>query len=119
MSSNSILSRELKSKYGVEIKFIRDCAKMGKIKISDHCYEVIGRRKIKVSAVYDSIKNGVVMEIQNFERDTKILFQDSINTPPNFFVVVAVRSNMGLCVTTYLPDEGKWVLGLDNQWRRK
>ncbi len=119
MPINSILSKDLKERYGTEIGFIRNCAKTNQIKISEHCYKAMGKRGIRVKDVYESIEKGVIMEIQNFERDTKILFQDSTNLPPNFFVAVAVKQNMGLCVTAYLPNKNKWILGSDNQWRRK
>lgn len=119
MPSNSILPISVEKKYLKEIIFIRNCAKLGKIRISNHCYNQLSERKIKVSDVFDSIKTGVILEIQNKERDIKILFQDSINKPPCFFVTIAVKDDAGLCVTAYLPDKNKWVLGKDNQWRRK
>lgn len=119
MSSNSILPEKVISNYSNDIAFIRRCAKMNKIRISNHCYKMISQRKIKLADVYDSIKNGEVIEIQDLERDVKILFQDSVNKPPSFFVVVAIKPTYGLCVTAYLPDEDKWILDENNQWRRK
>lgn len=119
MPSNSILPEKVKDKYFKEITFIRKCAHSHAIKISDHCYKQMAQRNIKLFDVYASIKNGVVMEVQTYERDTKIVFQDCINKPPNFFVAVAVKNTMGLCVTAYKPDEDKWVLEPNNQWRRK
>lgn len=119
MIQDSILPKAVEKKYSKEIAFIRNCAKMNKIIISNHCYEQISNRNIKVKDVYESIKNGVIMEIQNNERDTKILFQDSVNIPPVFFVSVAIKATMGLCVTAYLPDTNKWELVGSSQWRRK
>lgn len=119
MPNNSILPAKVKEQYFKEITFIRNCAHSGHIRISDHCYEQISKRNILLRDAYNSIKSGTVMEVQNYERDTKIVFQDSSNKPPYFFVAVAVKPSMGLCVTAYLPDEKKWVLGSDNQWRRK
>lgn len=84
--SNSILSNRLKNLYCNEISFIRNCVKLGKIKISDHCYEQMAKRNIRLKDVFESIKNGVVMGIQDLERDIKILFQDSVNIPPNFLL---------------------------------
>ncbi|SET38496.1 protein of unknown function [Natronincola peptidivorans] len=119
MPSNSILPEPVKNKYSQEIIFIRNCAKSNQIKISDHCNRKISKRKIRLSDVYESIRNGVVMEVQDFERDVKVLFQDCANKPPNFFVAVAIKSTFGLCVTVYLPDPEKWVLESSDQWRRK
>jgi hypothetical protein len=119
MVSNSILPDWVKQKYNKEILFIRNCASSGLIRISNHCYQQISQRNIRLSDIYESIKNGVIIEVQDYERDIKILFQDSVNNPPAFFVTVAVKPTMGLCVTAYLPDEDKWELGADNQWRRK
>jgi len=119
MPDNSILPEAIKKQYFNEINFIRKCAHTGKIKISDHFYKQISQRRILIRDVFDSIKNGVVMEIQTNERDTKILFQDCTNKPPYFFVAVAIKPTMGICVTAYPPDPSKWALGSDNQWRRK
>ena len=120
MPSNSILSSKYREKFGNEISFIRNCAKLGNIKISDHCHEQISKRKIRLKDVFESIENGAVIEVQNLERDIKILFQDSVNIPPTFFVVVAVKPPIeGICVTAYLPDKNIWVLDSNNQWRRK
>lgn len=119
MPTNTILPDEVKNKYTNEIMFIRNCARNKKIKISPHCYKQMAQRKIIVRQVYQSIRDGVVMEVQSNERDIKILFQDSVNKPPMFFVAVAVKSNMGFCVTAYLPDPEIWELDSGNQWRRK
>lgn len=119
MPSNSILPQNIKNEYWQEINVIRNFAKTGKIKISNHCYKQMAQRNIKVKDVYESIKNGIIMEIQNLERDTKILFQDVVNKPPYFFAVVAIKTTMGLCVTAYLPDQKKWRLESNSQWRRK
>lgn len=119
MPENSILPQEVKNKYSKEIAFLRKCAQSGRIKISNHCYEQVSQRHIRIGDVFDSIKKGVVIEVQSYERDTKVLFQDCTNNPPYFFVAVAIKSSMGLCVTAYLPDPDIWVLEPDNQWRRK
>ncbi len=119
MSNNSILPEPVRNKYSREISFIRKCAKSGAIRISNHCYQQMAERHIKLSDVYDSIRNGTIMEVQNLERDTKIVFQDSNNKPPDFFVAVAIKPTMGICVTAYHPDPDKWILESNNQWRRK
>ncbi len=119
MSSNSILPDIIKDKYSHEISFIRKCAKSNNIKISPHAYKQISQRKIKIKDVYESVRTGTVVEIQNFERDTKIVFQDSVNNPPIFFAVIAIKPTKGLCVTAYPPDESKWVLVNNTQWRRR
>ena len=85
MPHNSILPEAIKNKYSREITFIRSCAHTGKIKISNHCYEQISQRNIRLKDVYNRIKNGVILEVQTNERDTKILFQDCSNQPPYFF----------------------------------
>ena len=118
MPENSILPEGIKNKYSREITFIRNCALSGKIKISNHCNEQISQRNIRLQDVYNSIKNGVILEVQTNERDTKILFQDCSNQPPYFFVSVAVKPSMGLCVTAYLPDSSIWHLESNTQWRR-
>ena len=46
----------------------------------------MAKRNIRLKDVFESIKNGVVMGIQDLERDIKILFQDSVNIPPNFLL---------------------------------
>ena len=119
MPKNSILPEAVKNRYSKEITFIRNCASSGNIKISNHCNEQISQRNIRLQDVYNSIKNGVILEIQTNERDTKILFQDCANQPPYFFVTVAVKPSMGVCVTAYLPDANIWHLESNTQWRRK
>ena len=119
MPKNTILPEEVINRYSMEIAFIRKCAQAGLIKISNHCNEQISQRNIQLKDVYNSIKNGVIMEVQNLERDTKIVFQDCSNKPPYFFVAVAVKPSMGIGVTAYLPDPNKWYLESDTQWRRK
>jgi hypothetical protein len=119
MPNNSILPETVKNKYSREIEFVRKCARSGDIIISDHCNKQMSQRNIRLKDVYNSIKNGVILEIQTNERDTKILFQDCSNQPPYFFVAVAIKPSMGICVTAYLPDPNIWALGSDKQWRRK
>lgn len=119
MTKNTILPEIVEKKYEKEIDFIRNCAKTNEIKISDHCYQQLASRKIKIKDVYESVRSGVVLEVQTLERDIKIVFQDCVNIPPEFFSVVAVKSPLALFITAYLPDQTKWCLGSDNQWRRK
>jgi hypothetical protein len=78
----------------IQASYIRAMAKEGKLIFSEHAIERMGERKIWKSSIINAILEGEEIEIQDkFDNtqniDGKVLFQETTDDTPKFYVVVA------------------------------
>lgn len=100
-------------------KFIREAARKGQIKYSNHAQLRMGERKIPRLLIDNAILNGEVLEIQNFpEKDVKVVFQSIPGTNDDFYVIVAASYPQVVVVSVCYFMEEVWE-ELGNLYQRR
>lgn len=103
-----------------QTSYIRQKAKLGEIKISEHALDNMGLRKIWLDEALEAIIHGEDIDIQSFKgKMVRVTFQESTKAIPRFAVIVAVDHPEVVVVTAFNFKEEKFeYIEGQKRWRR-
>jgi len=93
----------------LNIKYIKENVKKGKIYWTEHCLNRMNQRNILISDVKKAINNGRIIEYyyDDYPYESCLIFGHNLNGKI-LHIVCGISNDYVYIITAYYPDETRW-----------